>query len=256
MSNHNPLQPQGSLLEQNLAGRSRVKWAVICVLGLHLVGLAALLMQGCKRDVPEAEEAQPPVEDSWYTPAPTNMPPMDQAFVQDDSIIPPPVDSGYTSQIPADPVTPTVTPTQTPTQTPAPATSGREYVVVSGDNFYDIGKKFGVTAQAIAQANPNVNPNRLQIGKKLIIPAPASTAPSGNQIQLESGQRTHKVVSGDSLSKIAGDYDTTVKALRSANNLSSDLIKVGQVLIIPAPAQSDPVPPTLPPGGSVPPPSF
>lgn len=41
---------------------------------------------------------------------------------------------------------------------------------------------------------------------------------------------THKVASGDTLSALAKKYGTTVAALKAANGLKSDLIKVGQVL--------------------------
>ena len=49
MNNPNPFVPQGSLLEQNKR-RSRLKLAVFCVLAVGVGGLAAMLIQGCKRD--------------------------------------------------------------------------------------------------------------------------------------------------------------------------------------------------------------
>ncbi|TKB51377.1 AMIN domain-containing protein [Ferrimonas sediminicola] len=45
--------------------------------------------------------------------------------------------------------------------------------------------------------------------------------------------RTHKVKSGDSLSRIAQKYRVSVAAIRSANRLTSDTIQVGQTLTIP-----------------------
>ena len=51
-----------------------------------------------------------------------------------------------------------------------------------------------------------------------------------------STAHTYTVKSGDTLIKIAADHKTTVKALRSANNLTTDKIKVGQKLKIPAKA--------------------
>lgn len=45
--------------------------------------------------------------------------------------------------------------------------------------------------------------------------------------------RKYTVRSGDTLSGIARKYNTTVSKIKSANHLKSDMIKVGQVLVIP-----------------------
>ena len=50
MSNPNPFVPKGSLLEQQSKRRSHLKIAVSCVLAVGIVGLVAMLIQGCKRD--------------------------------------------------------------------------------------------------------------------------------------------------------------------------------------------------------------
>lgn len=48
----------------------------------------------------------------------------------------------------------------------------------------------------------------------------------------------YKVKSGDSLSKIAAQHKTSVKAIQQANQLSNNQLKIGQQLIIPGLAQS------------------
>lgn len=45
--------------------------------------------------------------------------------------------------------------------------------------------------------------------------------------------RTHKVRSGESLSQLAQRYNVSVKNIKRANNLSSDTLRIGQVLQIP-----------------------
>ena len=44
---------------------------------------------------------------------------------------------------------------------------------------------------------------------------------------------SHRIAPGDTLSSIARRYSVSESALRNQNNLSSDVIKVGQVLTIP-----------------------
>ena len=63
---------------------------------------------------------------------------------------------------------------------------------------------------------------------------------------------SYKVKSGDNLMKIASAYGVTVKQLRSANNLKTDQIKVGQTLKIPAKTAAGSVD-AAPPAPAVPP---
>ena len=76
MNNPNPFVPQGSLLEQKNKRRSRVKLAVFCVVAINVLGLTAMLMQGCKREQTEAEN-QPPVDTNVPPVMDTNPPPVE-----------------------------------------------------------------------------------------------------------------------------------------------------------------------------------
>jgi LysM repeat protein len=131
---------------------------------------------------------------------------------------------------------------------PAGAT---EYTIVKGDSFSTIAPKFHVSVKAIADANPGVEPTKLKIGQKIHIPAAApTTSPGAGPAPVEStsagGEQTYMVKSGDNLTKIAGQFGTTVKALRAANGLKTDSIKVGQKLKIPAKAAAPVAVPTAP----------
>ncbi|MGQ7816993.1 N-acetylmuramoyl-L-alanine amidase [Metapseudomonas furukawaii] len=55
-----------------------------------------------------------------------------------------------------------------------------------------------------------------------------------DQGKIAMGPREHVVTSGESLALIAQRYEVSTASLRSANSLSSDTIKVGQVLKVPA----------------------
>ncbi|MCP8465154.1 N-acetylmuramoyl-L-alanine amidase AmiB [Pseudomonas sp. ZM23] len=54
--------------------------------------------------------------------------------------------------------------------------------------------------------------------------------------QLASGPREHVVRAGESLGMIASRYDVSTASLRTANNLKSDTVKIGQVLKVPGTA--------------------
>jgi len=136
-----------------------------------------------------------------------------------------------TTQNPAAPTTPGVTP-----ENPGVAT---DYVVAHGDTYSSIAKNKRVTVKALTGANPGVEPTKLQIGQKLHIPAPtvATVAqPASNgapATDANTGEPLYTVKSGDTLIKIASDHKTTVRAIRTANNLRTDSIKVGQKLKLP-----------------------
>lgn len=51
--------------------------------------------------------------------------------------------------------------------------------------------------------------------------------------QLPALAQTHTVEKGDTLFSIARKYGTSVQAIQQANNLSGDVIKIGQVLVLP-----------------------
>jgi LysM repeat protein len=217
-------------------GRSRVKVAVFSVLAVHVAGLTALLLtQGCKR------EAQPPVE-----PPPENSLLDSNEMYYTETNVPPDVDSNTSGAY----VPPQVDPYAPPGGTlppvdnvsPPPVGSPSQYVVKSGDSFYTIAKANNTTVRAIEAANPGVDSRRLQIGQKLVLPAPgtgvSAVAPTTPTATIEN---VYVVKSGDNLTSIASKHKTTVKQLKSLNNLSTDRINVGQKLKLPAPPAPVPV---------------
>jgi LysM repeat protein len=231
MNNQSPLVPQSSFLEQKNEGRTRVMIAVFVALSINGIGLMALLMQGCQKP-PETPAASP--EPTNATPAfvePTNtntaVSPTNVAVAPAPAPIPP------TNPAPVETVTP-----------PAVSAPGTEYVVAKGDTFGSLAKKHHVSAKAIREANPGVDPTKLKIGQKINIPAaaaptaPTATGTTPTESSAAGGEQIYTVKSGDNLSTIAKEKGTTVKALRSANNLKTDRITVGQKLKIPAKAST------------------
>lgn len=111
-----------------------------------------------------------------------------------------------------------------PSSTPSEP-SGNYYKVVSGDTLYAIAKKFNTTVDALKNAN-NLTSNNLAIGQLLKIPSSDSLVGTDSQVT------SYKVISGDTLYSIAKKFNTTVDKIKALNNLSSNLISVGQVLKI------------------------
>ena len=63
-------------------------------------------------------------------------------------------------------------PATSPTNTPATGLQGERYVVQAGDTLLQIANRYGVTVEAIVQANKLENPDVLRVGQELIIPRP------------------------------------------------------------------------------------
>lgn len=163
----------------------------------------------------------------------------------------------YVGQILKIPTTATTTPTPTPTPAPTPTpVQQTSYKVVSGDSLYNIARKFNTTVDAIKKAN-NLTGDMIYVGQALLIPtttvtpapapapAPAPTptptpapAPTPAPVQ----QTTYKVVAGDTLWTIARQLNTTVDALKQANNLTGDTIYIGQTLVVPGTNTTTPAP--------------
>ncbi len=100
------------------------------------------------------------------------------------------------------------------------------HTVKSGDTLGSISQQYGTSVSAIKAENG--------LKSNLIFPNQVIKV---NEKSSESTTE-YTVVAGDTLGKIAAKYDVTVSQLKAWNNLSSDLIIVGQTLSLQAPAQS------------------
>ena len=99
------------------------------------------------------------------------------------------------------------------------------YTVKKGDTLVGISSKYNVNVRTLKQYN-NLNSSRLDIGDKIRIPDSSVTVTRSGDIQ-------YTVVKGDSLLKIANNFNITVSSLKSANGLRSNRIDVGDKLNIP-----------------------
>lgn len=109
------------------------------------------------------------------------------------------------------------------------SSSSSTYKVKSGDSLWKISKKYGMTINELKKLN-GLKSDLLRVGQVLKLKGSTSSSSSSSSKVSSSSISTYKVKSGDSLSKIASKYGTTVSKLKSLNGLKSDVIYVNQVL--------------------------
>ena len=105
--------------------------------------------------------------------------------------------------------------------------SGMSYTVRKGDTLGRIARRHDLSTEQLRRAN-QISGDLIRVGQKLHLPVnktPRATSRSMN--------RVYVVQRGDTLSGIAQANRTTVSELKAANNLYSDLIRIGQTLLVP-----------------------
>ena len=126
---------------------------------------------------------------------------------------------------------------------PTPST----HTVQTGETVYAIAKKYGITTDAILQANPDLNPSRIHAGDKIRLPsAKPLTSPAAPKAPTVSSnppvpttakpKEWVRVEKGDTLSKIARNEGIRVEDLRKWNRVEGHTIRPGDLLRIRAPS--------------------
>ena len=176
-------------------------------------------------------------------------------YVDDASLVAVDASSGGSNvpptSVPPANVGPTAPPPPAPTEAPT-TTPGFTYVVVRGDNYYNIALRFGVTLAQLYQANNLFNPGVLFVGVVLLIPSsnpppdntggqvnnPPPPPPPTAQPTITTppsqlpGAFAYTVQRGDNLFRIGLRFGVSVARIKELNGLFSDIIFVGQTLII------------------------
>lgn len=93
------------------------------------------------------------------------------------------------------------------------------YIVKAGDTLYNIAKKYKTTWQELMRIN-NLTSTLLRIGKQLIVPGNIN-----NSIN-------YYVEEGDTLYNISQKFNTDIDVIKKLNNLNTDDVILGQMIII------------------------
>ncbi|ABR49806.1 Peptidoglycan-binding LysM [Alkaliphilus metalliredigens QYMF] len=113
---------------------------------------------------------------------------------------------------------------------------GTIYTVRPGDSMFRIANQFGISLQALIQANPQVtNPNVIFVGQRICVPTvvvppppPGPFCPDGT---------IYVVQRGDTMFNIARRFGVTLQRLIQANPQVADpnVLDVGQQICVPVP---------------------
>src|ERR1017187_9683700 len=243
MNTPNPLLPQGTLPPR---GRSNLYFKILMIFAVHIVVLGGILMVGCKNtttaDKAKTDNVAGDPASTVTTPGAdlsTPAPMASTAGTTPGAATLPPAGASVTPPAVATTPLTAMTPPVVAPVVPA-ATGGSVYVVASGDLLSTIAKKNNVSLKALEDANPGVDPKKLQIKQKLQIPASAAVASAdvpkagADASVAASGDATTYIVKpGDVLTKIAKAHNTSVKAIEALNDMKTSSIKAGQKLKVP-----------------------
>jgi len=109
--------------------------------------------------------------------------------------------------------------------------SADTYTVAKGDNLYRISKRYHTRVQDLIHINA-LKSSLIRIGQRLKIPE----IPPVHQVYQQSAipATSHTIARGDTLSDLSLRYRVSVQKIRKTNAIKGNVIRVGQVLIIPA----------------------
>ena len=126
---------------------------------------------------------------------------------------------------------PVVSTTAIPTTTEAADVGPASVLVEVGDSLSKIAKRYDTTTEILAAINGICDVNQIYVGQKILLADAESETDDG--VDPEPISVTVLVEVGDSLSKIAKQYDTTVDDLMVTNDITDpNLLFVGQELVV------------------------
>ena len=123
--------------------------------------------------------------------------------------------------------------------------SAASVTVRSGETLSDIAKRYGTTVGTLSRLNGITNPNHVEVGQSLKLPASAiKPRPAFKPVAVTPipGATEHTVAKGQTLTQIAKAYKLPVASLISINQLSDpDKVEVGTRLYLTDPSFQKPI---------------
>ncbi|MNS97132.1 putative peptidoglycan endopeptidase LytE precursor [compost metagenome] len=109
--------------------------------------------------------------------------------------------------------------------------SGRFYIVQSGDSLYTIAQKYSTSVSQLQRMN-NIKRGRLiKIGMKIRVPGGSPDSSSAREV---AKNKVHVVKRGENLSDIASKYNVSLSDIKSKNKIRNpSSILIGARIVIP-----------------------
>ena len=118
----------------------------------------------------------------------------------------------------------TIQPSNIPTNANLPLNGDNMHIVSAGETLFSISKRYGLSVDELKAIN-KLEGNQLFLGQKLRIKTEGKTTEEPIGIK-------HIVKTGDTLYSISKLYGVTIEAIKNLNNLKSDSLTIGQIIIV------------------------
>ena len=128
----------------------------------------------------------------------------------------------------------TVTTTEETATAEETTTSGNAqmYYVHQGDTLYRIARNNGISLSTLLEWNNLSVDSPIYPGQGLIVSYSSSSSSEESNNTTQSSESTYTVKAGDGLWRIAKNHGLTLDEVKSLNQLTSNIIQPGQVLIV------------------------
>ena len=128
----------------------------------------------------------------------------------------------------------TVSTTEETSSSEETTTSGNAqmYYVHQGDTLYRIARNNGISLSTLLEWNQLSVDSPIHPGQGLIVSYGSSSSSVESNSTSQSSESTYTVKAGDGLWRIAKNHGLTLEELKSMNQLTTNIIQPGQVLIV------------------------